>query len=124
MAAQTAKYAALIVPVYPRSATIPQDRHNLVGVSGVGLNQDKFATVEERRRIGFDHLLGQMIIGKMGPKGSYDSVMVRFGWRSGLRIAPNDRRSIPRRKNGWTDVDCLSCHDSLIVNSVFESRAS
>ena len=117
-------YAALIVPVYPRGATIPQDRHDLVGVPGVGLNQDEFATVEERRRIGFDHLLGQMIIGKMGPKGSYDSVMVRFGWRSGLGIAPNDRRSIAGRKDGRTDVDCLSCHDSLIVNSVFESRAS
>ena len=60
----------------------------------------------------------------MSPKGSYYSVMVRFGWRSRLGIAPNDRGSIARRKDGRTDVDCLSCHDSLIVNSVFESRAS
>ncbi len=96
----------------------------MVGVLGAGLDQDEFATMEERRRISFDHLLGQMIIGKMRLEGPHNGVMIRFGWRSGLGIAPNDCRSIARCKDGRADVDCLSRHDTLIVDSVFKSRAS
>ena len=112
------------MPIHLRGAALPQGLHGLLGALVVGPDQDELAVVIKRSGVGLDHLCRQMIMGKMGLKGPPNGVLVRLGWQSGFGTAPNHHRSRARRKDRRTDIDCLSSHDGLIVNSVFKSRAS
>ena len=112
------------MPIHPRGAALPQDIHDLLGALGGGSDQDELTIVIERSGISLDHLIRQVTMGKMGFKGPDNGVPVRLRWQSGFGTAPNHRRSRARRKHRRTDIDCLSSHDGLIVNSVFKSRAS
>ena len=83
----------------------------------------------ECRRIGLDHLVRQVIIGKMGLKGP-DGVghIADIAFYAGRNLSRNYARRKHRTDRNGTDrsnVARLLCYDSLIVNgSPVKSRAS
>jgi len=54
------------MPIHPRGAALPQDVHDALGV---GSGQDELAFVVERRGVGLDHVVRQVMVGKMRFKG-------------------------------------------------------
>ena len=111
------------MPIGPRGTARPHDLQGLVGTVGAGLDKDELAIVVEIRDVALDDVLRQAIIGKMGPKGPGISISIHLRFQIAFGAAPIHRRTRARRKDP-TDVARFFRHDGLIVNSVFESRAS
>src|ERR1700704_4685262 len=104
-----------------RGTALSQDRDDVLGALGLGSDQDEPAFVREGCGVGSDHIVGQMIMGKVGLKCA-DSGQVGFNTAQVIRWNYARRKHRPDRN--WTHFARLFRHDSLIVNSAFKSRSS
>jgi len=99
------------MPIHPRGAALPQYLQGFLGAFGVGSDQDELAFVIERRGVGLDHIVRQVLIGKMSFKGPNNGKQIGF-----------DLSQTPRLNRARTEDARLFRHYGLIINSVFKSR--
>jgi hypothetical protein len=125
----TPPWRELAVSVYLGCPTGSQDLHSLGSAVRLCFNQNELAIVIEVQGVRMDRLERQVILGKVSLKGFHDGVLPvlsAFWPRLRFRATPNHRRGIAWSKDHGAAAATagLSLHDHLIVNSVFESRAS
>ena len=104
---------------YSRGPGVSQNLDGCFSALVFGSKQQKLSIVSKSCRVGFDHFVGETIIGQVGFKCSHDRVRVRFAMSRRFWSAPDDGGLTRRRSAGYA----LLGDDALVVNGIFKSCA-